>query len=146
MRASPFLAVLLFAVPVVLAQGLPELGEPSQSALTPLQERLLGQSIMKEARADPGFYGDAEVTDYITRVGNRLAARGGDTRQAFEFFLMRDPQINAFALPGGHIGIHTGLIVASQSESEMAGVMAHEIAHVTQRHIARMVSNQQSNQ
>jgi predicted Zn-dependent protease len=59
---------------------------------------------------------------------------------------MRDPQINAFALPGGHIGIHTGLIVAAQSESEMAGVMGHEIAHVTQRHIARMVSNQQVDQ
>jgi beta-barrel assembly-enhancing protease len=152
MRLRPLLpvrslfALLLCAMPMVPAQGLPELGEPAQSALTPLQERLLGQSIMKEARRDPGYYDDAEVTDYVTRVGNRLAARGGDTRQAFEFFMMRDPQINAFALPGGHIGVHTGLIVASQSESEMAGVLGHEIAHVTQRHIARMVSNQQANQ
>ena len=147
---TPFLPYLLclplLAMPRVLAQGLPELGEPAQAALTPLQERVLGQSIMKEARRDPDFYDDAEVTDYIVRVGNRLAARGSDTRQAFEFFLMRDPQINAFALPGGHIGVHTGLIVASQSESEMAGVLGHEIAHVTQRHIARMVSNQQANQ
>ena len=146
MHARHFLAVLLFAMPTVLAQGLPELGEAAQSALTPLQERQLGLSIMKEARADPGFYDDAEVTDYVTRVGKRLAARSGDARQAFEFFMMRDPQINAFALPGGHIGVHTGLIVAAQSESEMAGVMGHEIAHVTQRHIARMVSNQQANQ
>jgi predicted Zn-dependent protease len=141
-----FLAMFLLAVPTVMAQALPELGEPAQSALTPLQERLLGQSIMIEARRDPGYYDDAEVTDYITRVGNRLAAHGGDSRQRFEFFLMKDPQINAFALPGGHIGMHTGLIVAAQSESEMAGVMGHEIAHVTQRHIARMVSNQQVNQ
>lgn len=146
MRTRHLLAVLFFAMPTVLAQSLPELGEAAQSALTPGQERQLGQSIMKEVRADPGFYDDAEVTDYVTRVGNRLAARGGDSRQAFEFFLMRDPQINAFALPGGHIGIHTGLIVAAQSESEMAGVLGHEIAHVTQRHIARMVSNQQANQ
>ena len=146
MHARHFLAVLLFAMPTVLAQGLPELGEAAQSALTPLQERQLGLSIMKEARADPGFYDDAEVTDYVTRVGKRLAARSDDARQAFEFFMMRDPQINAFALPGGHIGVHTGLIVAAQSESEMAGVMGHEIAHVTQRHIARMVSNQQANQ
>lgn len=141
-----FLAFGLLAVPVVLAQALPELGEPAQAALTPLQERMLGQSIMVEARRDPGYYDDPEVTDYITRVGSRLAAHGGDTRQAFNFFLMKDPQINAFALPGGHIGIHTGLITAAQSESEMAGVMGHEIAHVTQRHIARMVSNEQVNQ
>ena len=145
MRVPYFLALLL-AMPTVLAQGLPELGEPAQSAFSPLQERLLGQSIMKEARRDPGFYDDAEVTDYVARVGNRLAARGGDSRQSFEFFLMRDPQINAFALPGGHIGLHTGLIVAAQSESEMAGVLGHEIAHVIQRHIARMVSNQQTAQ
>ena len=148
MRARPFFAVLLMAslgVAMVYAQSLPELGEAAQSALTPGQERQIGQSIMKEARADPQFYGDAEVTDYVTAVGNRLAARGTDTRQSFEFFLMRDPQINAFALPGGKIGVHTGLIVAAQSESEMAGVVGHEIAHVTQRHIARMVSNQQAN-
>lgn len=101
---------------------------------------------MKEARSDPAFYDDAEATDYVASVGNRLAARGADTRQSFEFFMMRDPQINAFAMPGGKIGVHTGLLVAAQSESEMAGVLGHEIAHVTQRHIARMMSNQQANQ
>lgn len=140
---------MLLVVPTtatVPAQSLPELGEAAQSAFTPAQERQLGQSIMKEVRADSGFYDDAEVTDYITGVGNRLAARGGDARQSFEFFMMRDPQINAFAMPGGKIGVHTGLIVAAQSESEMAGVLGHEIAHVTQRHIARMVSNQQASQ
>lgn len=140
------LAAALCAMPAVLAQGLPELGEPAQSTLTPLQENQLGKSIMKEARRDPGFYGDAEVTDYLTRVGNRLAAHSGDLRQKFEFFLMNDPQINAFALPGGNIGVHTGLILSAQSESEMAGVIGHEIAHVTQRHIARMVSNQRADQ
>jgi predicted Zn-dependent protease len=71
----PYLLCLpLLAIPRVLAQGLPELGEPAQAALTPLQERVLGQSIMKEARRDPDFYDDAEVTDYVVRVGNRLAA------------------------------------------------------------------------
>lgn len=140
------LALLLFAIPVVLAQGLPELGDPSQAAFTPLQERTLGQTIMREVRRDPDFYDDAEVTDYVVRIGNRLAARGPDTRQEFEFFMIRDPQINAFALPGGYIGVHTGLIMAAQSESEMAGVVAHEISHVTQRHIARIINNQQSSQ
>jgi beta-barrel assembly-enhancing protease len=140
------LAILFAAMPVVLAQGLPDLGDPSQAAFTPLQERMLGQRIMREARRDPTYYDDAEVTDYVSRVGNRLAARGSDTRQEFEFFLMRDAQINAFALPGGFIGVHTGLLLAAQSESEMAGVIAHEISHVTQRHIARMINNQQSTQ
>lgn len=142
----PLLALLLLTIPAVLAQGLPELGEPSQSAFTPAQERMLGRSIMREARRDPTYYDDAEVTDYISRVGNRLAARGADVRQEFEFFMMRDPQINAFALPGGFIGVHTGLIMAAQTESEMAGVVAHEISHVTQRHIARMINNQQTSQ
>jgi predicted Zn-dependent protease len=138
------IAAALFAVPVALAQGLPDLGEPAQAALSPVQERLLGQSIMRQARRDPDFFDDPEVTDYIARVGARLAAKGLDTRQTFEFFLMRDREINAFALPGGFIGVHTGLIMAAQSESEMAGVVAHEIAHVTQRHIARMMSNDTS--
>jgi predicted Zn-dependent protease len=150
MRARHFsrhiFAVLLMVIPSVLAQGLPDLGDPSQASFTPTQERLLGRSIMREARRDSTYYDDAEVTDYVARVGNRLAARGSDVRQEFEFFLMRDPQINAFALPGGFIGVHTGLIMAAQSESEMAGVLAHEISHVTQRHIARMINNQQSTQ
>lgn len=146
MRARLILALILSTVPVVLAQRLPDLGDPSQAAFTPLQERMLGQRIMREARRDPTYYDDAEVTDYVARVGNRLAARGSDMRQEFEFFMMRDPQINAFALPGGYIGVHTGLLLAAQSESEMAGVVAHEISHVTQRHIARMINNQQSTQ
>jgi predicted Zn-dependent protease len=145
-RLRHIFALLLMAIPTVLAQGLPELGDPSQAAFTPAQERTLGRNIMREARRDPAYYDDAEVTDYVSRVGNRLAAKGSDSRQEFEFFMMRDPQINAFALPGGFIGVHTGLIMAAQSESEMAGVVAHEISHVTQRHIARMITNQQASQ
>ena len=137
MRTRYFFAILLL-VPVVYfnvkAQGLPDLGEASQSAFTPAMERQLGQSIMKEARRDPMFYDDPEVTDYVSRIGNRLAMRSGEVRQSFEFFLMRDPTINAFALPGGHIGVHTGLVTAAQSESEMAGVLGHEIAHVVKKH------------
>ncbi|MBM3343942.1 MAG: M48 family metallopeptidase [Betaproteobacteria bacterium] len=140
------LAVALLGAPALLAQALPELGEPAQASFTPLQEKLLGDSIMREARRDPAYYDDPELVDYISRMGRRLAQHSGDARQSFEFFLMKDPSINAFALPGGNIGIHTGLITASQSESEVAGVMAHEIAHVTQRHIARMVSNQRADQ
>ena len=97
---------------------------------------------MREIRADRTYYDEAEATDYINGLGNRLASRSIEARQHFEFFLIRDSQINAFALPGGFIGVNTGLILAAQTESEVAGVMAHEIAHVTQRHIARMLQQQ----
>jgi predicted Zn-dependent protease len=142
MTLRAFLILLLLAMPRALAQGLPDLGDVSQATLTPLQERRLGESIMREIRADRAYYDDAEATDYLNGLGNRLAARSTDTRQDFDFFLMRDGQINAFALPGGFIGVNTGLILAAQSESELAGVVSHEIAHVTQRHIARMIAQQ----
>jgi len=143
MLLRTLLAALLLAVPGVLAQGLPDLGDVAQAGFTPLQERRLGESIMREIRADRAFYDDAEATDYINGLGNRLASRSTESRQDFEFFLIRDSQINAFALPGGFIGVNTGLMLAGQSESEVAGVLAHEIAHVTQRHIARMLQQQQ---
>jgi predicted Zn-dependent protease len=142
MRLRALLAALLVAVPGVLAQGLPDLGDVAQAGFTPLQERRLGEAIMREIRADRDYYDDAEATDYVNSLGNRLASRSTDSRQSFEFFLIRDPQINAFALPGGFIGVNTGLLLAAQAESEVAGVMAHEIAHVTQRHIARMLMQQ----
>jgi predicted Zn-dependent protease len=140
MRA--LLAALLVAVPGVLAQGLPDLGDVAQAGFTPLQERRLGEAIMREIRADRDYYDDAEATDYVNSMGNRLASRSTESRQDFEFFLIRDAQINAFALPGGFIGVNTGLLLAAQAESEVAGVLAHEIAHVTQRHIARMLMQQ----
>lgn len=139
------LASILLAVPAA-AQNLPDLGDPAQATFTPAQEKRLGEDIMREIRADASYYDDAEVTDYVNRIGNRLVKRGTTTRQEFEFFMMRDPQINAFALPGGFVGVHTGLLLAAQSESELAGVMAHEISHVTQRHIARMITQQQGSQ
>ncbi|MBI2509349.1 MAG: M48 family metallopeptidase [Betaproteobacteria bacterium] len=146
MRLRVFFLILLLAVPRVLAEGLPDLGEVTQVAFTPLQERRLGESIMREIRADRSFFDDAEATDYINSLGNRLATRSPESRQDFEFFLIREAQINAFALPGGFVGVHTGLILTAQSESEVAGVMAHEIAHVTQRHIARMIAQQKRDQ
>ena len=109
------LALLLLAVPGVLAQGLPDLGDVAQAGFTPLQERRLGESIMREIRADRAYYDEVEATDYVNSLGNRLASRSIEARQDFEFFLIRDPQINAFALPGGFIGVNTGLILAAQA-------------------------------
>ena len=140
---SRYLVLLLLClVPRALAEGLPDLGDSAQSSFTALEERRLGDEIMREIRADRSYYDDAEATDYVNALGNRLASRGADSRQEFEFFLIQERSINAFALPGGYIGVHTGLVLAAQSESELASVMAHEVAHVTQRHIARIIAQQ----
>ena len=125
---------------------LPDLGDAAQADLGPIQERRLGEAIMREVRRDPAYFDDAELTDYVNALGYRLVAASDDSRQAFDFFLVKDSMVNAFALPGGFIGIHTGLILASDTESELASVMAHEIAHVTQRHIARMLAQQKQTQ
>lgn len=146
MRLLAFLAFAVMSGGALSASGLPDLGEVSQAGFSPVQERVLGESIMREIRADPSYFDDAEVTDYLNNVGNRIASRAPGASQEFDFFLIRDPQINAFALPGGFIGVNTGLILAAQNESEMAGVIAHEVAHVTQRHIARMLAKQEQSQ
>lgn len=124
------------------AQNLPDLGEASQASFTPQNERRLGEMIMREIRRDPAYLDDPEATAYIETIGRRLVGVSSEARQDFEFFLVRDNTINAFALPGGFVGVHSGLLLAAQSESELAGVLAHEIAHVTQRHIARQFEKQ----
>jgi predicted Zn-dependent protease len=143
MRISSLFALFLaFAAPV-RADGLPELGDTAQLALTPQMERRVGASIMLDIRLhDPAFDDDPEATEYLNVLGDRLVSNSQDVRQDFEFFLVKDPMLNAFALPGGYIGVNTGTIVNAQSESELAAVLAHEIAHVTQHHIARMASKQ----
>jgi predicted Zn-dependent protease len=140
------LALLVCALPVALGQGLPDLGDVSQSEMSPQTERRLGESIMREIRADPSYSDDAEITDYLNTLGYKLVAASADSRQEFNFFLVMDPQVNAFALPGGFVGINSGLILTAQSESELAGVISHEVAHVTQRHMARMLAQQKQSQ
>lgn len=124
------------------AQNLPDLGESAQAGFSVHNERKLGELIMRELRRDPAFMDDAEVQWYIESIGRRLATANGESAQPLEFFALRDSSINAFAMPGGFIGVHSGLMLAAQSESEVASVIAHEIAHVTQRHIARQLEKQ----
>lgn len=147
-RLSPSLAVLLLGLmPAALAEGLPDLGEAAQADLSPQLERKIGEATMREIRLrEPAYLDDPEITGYLNRLGRRLAAHSDDKRQDFEFFALRDATLNAFAMPGGYIGVHTGLILAAQSESELASVLAHEISHVTQRHLARMVAKQSQGQ
>ncbi len=135
---------------------LPDLGDSSSADLAPVDERLLGERIMREIRRDPDYSKDPVFFDYLNVTGQQLvdAARKqgvpgldgrGSFAVSFELFGVRDKSINAFALPGGFIGVHTGLIVSAETESELASVLGHEIGHVTQKHIARMFGQQGTN-
>lgn len=125
------------------ADELPDLGDVSQSAITPAQERRLGESIMRQIRSNPAYLDDPEVSDYLNAIGYRLVGNSPDPAGPFEFFCVLDGSVNAFALPGGFVGVHSGLLLTAQSESELASVLSHEIAHVTQKHIARLIAGQQ---
>jgi beta-barrel assembly-enhancing protease len=142
-----FIVAIVLSAPTALparAQSfeLPALGEAGAEELPPSVERRLGEQIMAQIRRDPAYLSDPESTEYINNLGYQLVAVSAARSSDFAFFLVRDPMLNAFALPGGFIGIHSGLVIAAQSESELAGVMAHEIAHISQRHVARMLGRQ----
>ncbi len=132
------LFMVLAAAVVSAQQNLPSMGEPADTALSPMEEQLLGAQFMRQIRARLPLVRDVQVTEYIQALGDRLvmASGKGDTGN-FTFFVIDDPQINAFAIPGGYIGINSGLISAMAHEEQLASVVAHEIAHVTQRHHAR---------
>ena len=127
--------------------NLPALGEASVDELSPAAEQRLGDQIFQEFLRVGVVWDDPETTDVIAQQAMRLLRAAGalghaESDRPFRFFLVRDSSINAFALPGGYIGIHTGLITASDREAEVMSVLAHEIGHVTQRHIARMFGQQ----
>ncbi|MBA4741184.1 MAG: M48 family metallopeptidase [Azoarcus sp.] len=142
-RLTALLLAAALALTPVHAQNLPDLGDVASSDLSALEERRIGESIMRDIRwHDPSYLNDVEVEDYVSRIGRRLVAVSDDADREFEFFVLKDPSINAFALPGGYIGIHSGLLLTAETESEFASVMGHEIAHVTQRHIAQLYGKQ----
>ena len=141
-----YLVVLLFSIVAgfpAFGNDLPDLGDASQSAMSPAAERKLGEQIMEQIRAAPAYLDDPEVADYLNTLGFRLVSGSPDPAGAYEFFGIADSSVNAFALPGGFIGIHSGLLLTAQTESELASVLGHEIAHVSQRHLARMVAAQE---
>ncbi len=130
---------LLLATAVLGQVNLPDIGDPSESALSTHAERALGESIMRELRATTPVIDDAQVSEYIQSLGYQLVSVSEAQYLGFNFFVVKDKGINAFALPGGYVGVNAGLILTAGNESELASVIAHEISHVTQRHIARFV-------
>jgi predicted Zn-dependent protease len=116
---------------------LPDFGDSAGSLISPTQEMQLGAEFMRSIRAQATLVTDPDIDGYIKQLGQRLVASSDAPAYPFSFFVVEDGSVNAFAGPGGYIGIHTGLILTAENESELAGVMAHEIAHVTQRHLLR---------
>ena len=114
---------------------LPEMGDPSGTLFTPMQEKEIGEAFFRSLHSETQVNSDPEVSEYIQSIGQKLAANCDNPAQPFHFFVVDNPEINAFAGPGGYIGVNAGLIMVSEQESELASVLGHEIAHVTQRHL-----------
>jgi predicted Zn-dependent protease len=141
------------APPAVHAQvNLPALGDSVSGDFNVGTERRLGDAIMRDIRRDPDYLEDPILDEYLASLWQPLLAAARQTRNvgpdlderfAWETFLVRDRAVNAFALPGGYVGVHLGLIAITTSRDELASVLAHELSHVTQRHIARSLVNSQ---
>lgn len=144
-RAFTLLLCFCLAMPA-WPQVLPDLGDASSASLSEQQEKTIGSRIMRDIRTDPAFLDDPEVTDYVKSLGHRLLGSTDGAGRDIEFFVINEDSINAFALLGGYIGIFTGLIALTQNEAELAGVVSHEIAHITQRHQARAIHGQRTAQ
>jgi predicted Zn-dependent protease len=146
MKIKTIVIAVLLAINIALniasASDLPELGDVSQTVLSPLQEQAIAEQIMRDVATSDDVVQDIEITAYLQDLGTRLVSNSPDNQLKFNFFVVQDNTINAFAMPGGVVGVHTGLILASNSESELASVLGHEIGHVTQHHLARMLAAQ----
>ncbi len=147
--AVALLCSALAAAPVWPQVRLPSLGESASDEVTVTTEKRLGEQIMREVRRDPAYLDDPVLLEYLLSVWQPLVAAARqqgdltpdiDASFAFEAFLVRDRGVNAFALPGGYVGMHLGLIAITGAADEMASVLAHELTHLTQRHIARSVT------
>ncbi|MEY4363986.1 MAG: hypothetical protein RLZZ24_1338, partial [Pseudomonadota bacterium] len=152
MRFIPLLLCAALALPPsawAQASRLPNLGDGAETTLG--AERRIGDNIAREIYRDPAYIDDPVLRDYVQTIWQPLMAasrmRGEllpemEEQFAWDIALIRDRSINAFALPGGYLGVHLGLISAVTSADELASVLAHELTHVTQRHIARMIDQQ----
>jgi predicted Zn-dependent protease len=143
-KSTLFLLGILFgSCAYAQLYDLPDFGSPADAIMTISEERQLGRSIYSQILASNTIFEHPILDEYIQSLGSNIAVYAQDGDFSFNFFIINDPEVNAFALPGGFIGIHTGLIEQTTLESELAGVLAHEIAHVTQRHISRSYLEQQ---
>jgi predicted Zn-dependent protease len=140
------LSVIAFPFGVVQADELrlPDFANVAEAALSTHEEAMIGRQIMAQIRQANGVVDQPQLHDYLNEVGRKLLKAAGRSQTPFYFFWVADPSINAFALPGGVIGVNAGLLLSAKTEAELASVLAHEITHVTQRHIAQQKARQAS--
>lgn len=143
LRVFTFLLAIIIvpAFPTSSNANLPTLGDPTLDNFSSKQERQLGLAFYRSLRANLVFIDDLQINYYLNSIGQRLASHSDAAGDRFHFFIIKAPTINAFAGPAAYIGIHTQLILESKNESQLASVLAHEIAHVSQRHLARAFDN-----
>lgn len=119
---------------------LPDMGDPSQVDFGPDEEQKLGLEILRKLRERDLILDDPYLTEYLNSIGQSIVTYADQNSAPYTFFIVRDADINAFALPYNFIGVNAGLLLATGREDELAGVLAHEIAHVSQRHIVRAIA------
>ncbi|KAA3666890.1 M48 family metallopeptidase [Pectobacterium carotovorum] len=122
---------------------LPDIGTTAGGTLSINQELAMGDFYVRQLRAGAPLINDPLLSNYINQLGNRLVKQADSVRTPFHFYLIRNDDINAFAFFGGNVVLHSALFRYADSESELASVLAHEISHVTQRHLARSMESQQ---
>ncbi|MEL1264970.1 M48 family metalloprotease [Pseudoxanthomonas putridarboris] len=139
---------LALAAPLAASQDsrLPDIGSSAGELLTPARQAEYGGMMLRELRNYGYLLEDPLVTDWLQTMGSRLGADSDNPQQSYTFFMMRDRQINAFATLGGYIGMNAGLVLTAEREDEVAAVLSHEIAHVTQQHVLRGVERAQRDQ
>ena len=137
------LLIFIFLSCMVTANNLPELGDYSSSKISESDEVLIGRQILFQVNQSDSIIRDIEISDYLDLLGKKLINASTDPAKKIEFFIVSDPSINAFAMLGGVIGVHSGLFLASNTESELASVISHEIAHINQKHISRFLLQQE---
>lgn len=148
--AIPLLTAYLLFSPLSIAQqesknALPNIGNAAVSTLSLEKERQYGDIMLRQMRASQPMIHDPVLVEYVNDLGNQLVKHADNVNYSFNFFLINNKDINAFAFFGGNVGIHTGLITLADEESELASVIAHEISHVTQRHLARKLESNNRN-
>ena len=138
-----------FAVPATPAQDglrLPDIGSSAGELLTPARQAEYGSLMLRELRNYGYVLDDPLIDEWLNTMGRRLGANSDNPRQSFTFFMMKDRQINAFATLGGYVAVNAGLVLTAEDEDEVAAVLSHEIAHVTQQHVLRAVEKAQRDQ
>jgi predicted Zn-dependent protease len=121
--------------------ALPEMGDSAGELISPREEQEIGQAFFWRLQQSTDLVEDPEVNSYIQSLGYRLASNSNEPNLNYTFFVVPDATVNAFATPGGYVGVNSGLILTAANEDELASVMSHEIAHITQRHILRSFEN-----